>query len=160
MKKHLFLTGEKGCGKSTRIKNILRENPELRIKGFLTLRTLNDDGSYSVHILHAGTDEKPDSSNLLFYCGKDRMRLTEEESIERFNRLGSLILSDTSEADVILMDELGPHEEFATDFKMKVLELLDGDIPILGVIQKAESAFLDTIKAHPKVKVEEIIKNF
>ena len=160
MKKHLFFTGEKGCGKSTHIKNILKEHPKLNVKGFLTLRTLNTDGSYSVHMLHVGTDEQPNADNLLFYCGKDRLRLSKEEVLEHFNRLGSLILSDVKGSDIIIMDEIGPNEELAEIFKNRVLELLDGDIPILGVIQKADSVFLDKVKKHPKVEVKELIKDF
>ena len=30
---------------------------------------------------------------------------------------------------------------------------LDGETPIVGVIQQAESAFLDTVRAHPEVEI-------
>ncbi len=160
MKKHLFFTGEKGCGKSTTIKNILKQHPGIKVKGFITLRVQNADGSYSVHMMHACSDEQPCTSNLLFYCGPFRKKFTELEIIDRFNKLGTSILNDAENADLILMDELGPNEEKAIDFKKLVLELVDGDIPILGVLQKADSVFLDEIKNHPKVEVREIIKNF
>ena len=51
------------------------------------------------------------------------------------------------------MDELGPHEEQAAAFRQAVLRALDGDAPIIGVLQQAESAFLDRVAAHPGVRL-------
>ena len=54
---------------------------------------------------------------------------------------------------MLVMDELGPHEEQAAAFRQAVLRALDGDVPIIGVLQQAESAFLRQVAAHPNVRV-------
>ena len=54
---------------------------------------------------------------------------------------------------LLMMDELGPHEAEAVRFQAAVFRALDGDIPILGVLQQAESEFLHRIARHPQVTV-------
>ena len=62
-------------------------------------------------------------------------------------------LADTAGYEMLVMDELGPHEEQAAAFRQAVLRALDGDAPIIGVLQQAESAFLRQVAAHPNVRV-------
>ena len=57
---------------------------------------------------------------------------------------------------LILMDELGFMENEAHVFQQKVLEILDGNIPVLGVIKPQSFPFLDKVRNHPKVKVLDI----
>lgn len=54
------------------------------------------------------------------------------------------------------MDELGPKEVQAEKFRTSVLQALDGDVPILGVLQKANSPFLSNVLEHPQVEVVEV----
>ena len=51
------------------------------------------------------------------------------------------------------MDEIGPNEENASIFKEKILNVLDSDKLVLGVLQKADSRFLDSIKNRIDTKV-------
>ena len=51
------------------------------------------------------------------------------------------------------MDELGPHEAQAVRFQAAVFRALEGGIPILGVLQQADSDFLRRIACHPRVTV-------
>ena len=51
------------------------------------------------------------------------------------------------------MDELGPAESQAAAFCGAVLAALDGDMPVLGVLQKADTAFLRAVASHPRVRV-------
>ena len=87
----------------------------------------------------------PSAENLLFCCGGADM--------QQFDKLGCGALADTAGCDVLVMDELGPHEEQAAAFRQAVLRALDGDVPIIGVLQQAESAFLRQVAAHPNVRV-------
>lgn len=143
---HLFLTGEKQVGKSTLLQKLLAKRPG-PAAGFYTkkVRTVIPE-SPTVHILRPG--EIPSLDNLLFVCGSCKIGGT-----EKFNTLGCAALDHCAGAGVILMDELGPHEGEAADFRAAVLQTLDGDIPVLGVIQEAPSDFLEEIAAHPKVQV-------
>ena len=156
MTEHVFLTGRKQVGKSTLIRKELerykKENGEGKIGGFLTVRTdAVYDGKYSVHMLRAGTESDPSEENLLFICGS----ADSSRPDERFDRMGSRILEESvrNGAELLVMDELGPNEAGALVFQEAVLRALDGDIPILGVLQEADSAFLKKVAAHPKVRV-------
>ena len=51
------------------------------------------------------------------------------------------------------MDELGPGERDAAAFRRMVMECLEGEIPVYGVLQLAESDFLDEIRARGDVCV-------
>ena len=58
-----------------------------------------------------------------------------------------------SDSSLIVMDELGPHEADATLFRKKILNLLDGQTPILGVLQEPAESFWPEIVNHPKVEI-------
>ncbi len=149
MTRHLFLTGPKRIGKSTVIDKFLTSDG-LTMGGFRTVHTdsvLRD--RFSVHMLRPG--EKPTKENLLFICGEPSA-----ETATRFDTLGCAALAQSGNAELILMDELGPHEAKAQQFQNAVLSALDGDTPILGVLQQADSPFLRQVAAHRNVTVVEV----
>ena len=139
---HLFFTGRKGVGKSTLVRTVIEGK---RVGGFFTKRVEGLLERPSVHLLRAGTADVPSAENLLFCCGGADM--------QRFEQLGCGALADTAGCDVLVMDELGPHEEQAAAFRQAVLRALDGDAPVIGVLQQAESAFLRQVAAHPNIRV-------
>ena len=139
---HLFFTGSKGVGKSTLVRAAIEGR---HVGGFFTKRVEGVLERPSVHLLRAGTADVPSAENLLFCCGGADM--------QQFDKLGCGALADTAGCDVLVMDELGPHEEQAAAFRQAVLRALDGDAPIIGVLQQAESAFLRQVAAHPNVRV-------
>jgi len=120
----------------------------VRLGGFWTVRAMGVyDDRMTVHLLRPG--ELPTEENLLFFCKSgDRTGVA-----ERFDRLGCAALANSEDAELILMDELGPHEMEAELFRKAVLETLDGDIPVWGVLQKAESPFLAAIAERPDVEL-------
>ena len=137
---HLFLTGPKSVGKSTLIRGLLAEESG-PLGGFFTVK--HDGG---VYLLPAGNERLFTPENLLFYCGHGG-------DPARFDDLGCAALADTAGCRLLVMDELGPHEAEAARFQAAVFRVLDGDIPIIGVLQQAESEFLDRIARHPRVTV-------
>lgn len=151
MAHHIFLTGEKRVGKSTLLKKVL-DRYAGDAGGFLTIRTnefLKD--SYSVHMFGLDEEVIPSENNLLFACGKPNEHIS-----ERFDRLGCETLSKCVDCSLIIMDELGPHEANAELFHNAVLRLLDGNVPILGVLQAPAESFWPDIVSHPHVRVVEI----
>lgn len=154
MKKHVFLTGDKGVGKSTLIRRLL-EQEKRSLGGFFTVRMDKVyGGQYSVHLIRAGGEDTPSEENLLFFCGiPDKINKK-----ERFNTLGCSALKNAAVAELIIMDELGPNEGNAIEFCSAVMKVLDGDVPVLGVLQKADSPFLKAVADHPKVQVIEVTK--
>ena len=151
-KRHLFLTGEKQVGKSTLLWKLAGMAGSTA--GFRTVRTNEFLGDrFSVHMLAAGKADQPGEENLLFVC-----RSESPEKDGRFDALGCALLADTAGAALIVMDELGPNEHGAKAFQRAVLDTLDGSVPVLGVLQRAESAFLASVAAHPDVDVVEVTR--
>ena len=148
MANNYFLTGEKGIGKSTII-NAVIDNFTGKIGGFKTVRKYNDDGRISFHFLNVANDESPNNDNLLFYRSENKNK---EDITNKFNNFSSA-LDDFENFDIIIMDEIGPNEENASIFKEKILNVLDSDKLVLGVLQKADSRFLDSIKNRIDTKV-------
>lgn len=139
MKKHIFLTGAKGVGKSTLVRHLLSQG-SWRLGGFFTVKR---EGK--VYLLRPG--EAPSSDSFLFSCGEDA-------EPARFDALGCAALSVP--CNVILMDELGPHESDAKAFQAAVFRALDSDTPVLGVLQRSGTAFLRQVAAHPRVQLIEV----
>ena len=61
-----------------------------------------------------------------------------------------------SDTDLIIMDEIGPHEYEASAFRASILRCLDGNIPVLSVLQQVESALFHEIAAHPDITVIQV----
>ena len=139
---HLFLTGRKGVGKSTLLRAMLEGK---RLGGFFTVRATGVLERPSIHLLRAAAEERPAPENLVCFCGERRP--------ERFELLGPAALADTADCDIIVMDELGPAEAAAERFQAAVLAALDSHVPVCGVLQQADSAFLRRVAAHPRVRV-------
>ena len=129
MARHIFLTGKKQIGKSTLLQKILK-NYQGTADGFLT------------------ESRDPNEQNLLFVCGK-----ANEHTADTFNCLGCRILSMCSDCSLLIMDELGPHEAKAALFREEILHLLDGQIPVLGVLQEPAEACWPEIVNHPNVEI-------
>ena len=147
--RHLFLTGEKGVGKSTLIDRLLSRYTG-RVGGFRTRRVDTvRPGEATVHLLRVSDGEQPCEGNLLFSCAA--------YSCDRFDTLGTAALRDR-DGDVLLMDELGPHEAAAPLFQRAVLDALDGPTPVLGVLQRAGEPFLRSIAARADTAVLEVTR--
>ena len=137
---HLFLTGPKDVGKSTLIRGLLAEERG-PLGGFFTVK--HEGG---VYLLPAAQERAFTPENFLFRCGHGG-------DPARFDALGYAALADTAGCCLLVMDELGPHEAEAALFQAAVFRALNGDIPIIGVLQQAECEFLDRIAHHPQVTV-------
>lgn len=107
--------------------------------------------AYSVHLFCVGEPLVPTAENLLFVCGR-----ADVYTSERFDHLGCETLERSNGCDLIVMDELGPHEADAVLFHTAVLNLLDGTVPILGVLQAPAERFWPDIVKHPEVRLLEV----
>ncbi len=145
---HIFLTGPKQVGKSTLLNQILHAYSG-SLGGFRTLRLCSYlPGIPTVHLFAADEDRIPTEENLLFYCGKKR-----GDEILRFEILGCDALDRSVGKGLIIMDELGPHEAGAAKFRSAVMQTLERETPVLGVLQQSETPFLQEVAGHPRVKL-------
>jgi nucleoside-triphosphatase len=145
LNKHVFLPGEIQIGKSTALRHFL-ERSAADADGFLTF-----------------FDARHGDERTLFLGALDCGRVVEKRAIARMTTRGAQVFTDVFEgfgADVlaragrrglIVMDELGNLEEGAERFRREVFALLDGDKPVVGVVKKRASPFLDAVRAHPNI---------
>lgn len=151
MSRHVFLTGAKHIGKSTMLRKVLSRYPG-EIGGFFTVRTDGViPGKFSVHLCSPSGKTAPDGENLLFVC-----READPSVSEKFDRLGCRALTEHQGCSLLVMDELGPTEADAALFRRAVTDCLDGEIPVLGVLQAPADRFWPEVTHHPDVQVLEI----
>ena len=146
---HIFLTGAVGVGKSTVIDRCVA------LLGVIPggFRTYFGEDRYSVchslYMCEAGQKRRYDEgSAVAFFQSGQPPKLDRP----RFESFGLHCLQNTA-VPLLLMDECGRLEQEATLFQRRVLELLDGDTPILGVVRQDAAGWLDSIRQHPQVTV-------
>ena len=145
-RKHLFLTDHKQIGKSTVLRRLL-EGRDMSAGGFRTVRIRLEDGA-SIHMVPPQETEFTDE-NRIFSRRKGVLHIDPED----FDRIGCGLLADFQQYDLVLMDELGPAEADSARFRQAVLDTLDGNVPVYGILQAADSPFLAQIAARPDVQV-------
>ena len=154
--KNLFLTGEVGVGKSTVISKTLALLPPLVCGGFRTVSdaSCTEGARFDVFIEEVWEQTPHDDAHRVgIRSGTGCM--TPYPAV--FDNIGASILAFPPEgAELILMDELGVMERGAKEFCMAVLKVLDGNIPVLGVIKPKHTAFLDTVRSHERSVLFEV----
>ena len=153
MKRHIFLTGEIQIGKSTAIRRFL-ESSGIHADGFLT-RFDSRGEERKLYLCRYDTKLGESDTELAVIMNGHSPELI----IETFNIHGAAIIRTAGSSGLIIMDELGVFEESAPQFKAAVFEKLDGGVPVLGVVKKKDSPFLDAVRVHPNVEVIEVTED-
>ena len=154
--KNIFLTGEVGVGKSTVLRKVLDMLPPMVCGGFLTVsaKAITTGALLDVFIEKAWAKTPHNKAHLV------GSRLGQGRFIpypEVFDTVGTKILSELPpDAKIIIMDELGVMESDAAIFTNAVLHMLDGPLPILGVIKTKQSVFLNEIRQHSRSEIYEV----
>ena len=155
MKLHLFLTGKVQVGKSTIIQKVLKEY-QGTIGGFRTVQGSRDvDGGSDIFMIDAArwNETTYDPKQLV----ARRIGMTKYEGYpEAFDRIGTALLTVARGRDLIVMDELGFMESEAYLFQKNVLDCLDGNVPILGVVKPASTDFLEQVHKHYQTTLLEV----
>lgn len=163
--KHIFLTGEIQVGKSTIINKICSElNNNVphdfsdNVRGFHTI-AVNDSKTDvdSLYILPYEVNEPREIDKP--FAIRNKKERKKEGFHEVFDNLGVTILrsATTNETTkLIIMDELGFFENDALLFQNEVLETLNGNTPVLGVIKPKQTDFLNAVRNLSNVSVIEI----
>lgn len=149
-KRHIFLTGEVQVGKSTLLAKLLSQPGVPVPVGFRTVSVPDlPDGRMSVYLLPV--------QGVVSVGARSRvgMRRGVHESFPAvFDTAGVASLRGAERAALILMDEVGRMERDASCFTARILELLDGETPIIGVLKKrCDTPLCEAIRVHPAVEL-------
>ena len=132
MKKHLFLTGPSGVGKTTIIQEALGAQIAYA-GGFLTERVTDDSGKLlGFDLLPAAGYER--WQILDYSCEKPA------KDNEVFRNQGVRLLGEAAYYPFAGLDEIGGFEMLIPQFRNALAELLNSDLPIIGVLKGPESA--------------------
>ena len=149
--RHIFLTGEKQVGKSTLWRKVLVHSG-ISPSGFQTLEYLVNGNfrGYRLHSLGPVPEQFGNDIPISVFLRR-KMHLPVSESFELFGT--ELLRLALQEGGCIMMDELGSFEKNAPAFRQAVLDCLNDDCHVLGVLQKVEDSFLEEIMNRPDVLV-------
>ena len=152
---HIFLQGALDVGKSTVIikaLDILTAIRPFKIGGFMTWRDKTSD-RHDVYIRPAMPGREREKYHLASYCPNDR-RMNYDPRI--FDQLCTRFLTESLNADFIIMDELGFLERHSFIFQQAVLNTLNRDIPVIGALRKGDIPWHESIKTNPRTSLFEI----
>lgn len=150
MKKHVLICGERGVGKSTLVRKLLEEI-KVPVSGFMTKSTEPDEkGFHAIYMYPAlGPYTRHERDNRIGDCDTKQHLVNPDV----FDGLGMELLK-TPERGIIVMDELGFMETQAEHFCGRVLEILDGDIPVLATVKsRYDIDFLNEVRAKEKAQL-------
>lgn len=141
MNKNILLTGQPGCGKTTLIKELIKEIDKEKLCGFYTEEIRRGGKRVGFSIKGLGQEEgilanveikSPYKVGKYYVQLKDLERIGVSE-IEKQTRL-------------IIIDEIGKMELFSDRFKEAVVSSLNSKSMVLGTIGMIEDKFIQQIK--------------
>lgn len=148
---HIFLTGDIQIGKTTvidRTTALLNK----AVGGFQTYFDLDRElPTRRLYINSALQSKVFCEENIVVQFRENGFPLVHDEKFDAYGV--QLIEEAIGKSDLIVMDECGNLEQFATLFQRKILDTLNGNIPILGVVKQNSWGWTDYIRNHSKVKL-------
>jgi len=158
LKKYFFLTGRPGVGKTTVLLRVVEKLRREGLKvGGLISREVREKGArvgFKVIDLDNGREgwlahvNQPVGPKL----GKYRVCLEDLESIGV-----NAIIRAVKEADIVVIDEVGPMELFSQAFKRALIEALKSEKTILGTIHyRVKTPLITKIKEREDVAIIEV----
>ena len=138
--KNLFLTGKVGVGKSTILKNALKEF-DISVGGYITKRIF--DGYYRKYTVKSLYDNKEEYT-IVRVDSRDNSKEGFMSSFE--NGVVSILDKSFKHRDLIVLDELGCAENDMSIFTSKVFQLLNSNKIVFGILKDNNCKFLEDIK--------------
>lgn len=149
--KNILITGKPGSGKTTLIKEILKEI-SFSASGFYTEEIRQENG-------------RRKGFKIITLEGKERILADRQAKtsfriscygvlLENLEKIGvESILKAIKEKKICVIDEIGPMEMKSEKFKKAVLEALESESRVLATICVKKDPFLETIKKRKDTKI-------
>jgi len=150
MIKNIFITGPPGCGKTTLIKEILKEL-KIPTKGFFTEEIRRDGERIGFKILTLSKKE-----GILAEKGlKSSYKVSKYGVLlKNLEEIGIKEIEEGLKGNfLIVVDEIGKMELFSNKFRDAILKALDSENKVLGTIMLQENPFCDKIKQRKDTRV-------
>lgn len=147
---HALIVGDRGVGKSTLIRRVLKEL-NCPVFGYETKKEeqLEDPlRGCPIYIYDAGKPHIRTPDNLI---GHHREQNTAAITAA-FERYAPRLLLPVPKNAVVELDEIGFLEAKAQSFCQAVLQLMDGDRPIIAAVKSKDIPFLNALREHPNAR--------
>ncbi len=146
---NLFISGDIGVGKSYLLRNILEEL-DVSLGGFVTGKGQDVSG----HWVYLMSLNDCVSSTQVAYVKNGENIYQGQVFNDRFDAFGTLVIREAiDQRQLIVMDEIGVMERQAETFKKCILEALDSEKPVIGIVKNRKDSFLERVKAREDTKV-------
>jgi len=158
MKRLLFVTGQPGVGKTTLLLHVV---DNLKTKGYkvggMTSSEVREQGTrIGFEIVNLQTGQKGWLAHIRQrvgpQVGKYRVNLDDLKNIG-----ADSILNAIENADITVVDEIGPMELFSQAFKDAIQRAVDSGKPLLGTIHfRAQDPLMNAIRKRDDVEIIEV----
>lgn len=147
---HALIVGDRGVGKSTLIRRILKEL-KCPVFGYETKKEeqLEDPlRGCPIYIYDAGKPHSQTEENLIGYH-----RDTDFGAFAAaFDRFAPNLMGNVPQDAIVELDEIGFLEAKSESFCQAVVRLLDGDRPVIAAVKNRELPFLNRVREHPNAR--------
>lgn len=147
---HALIVGDRGVGKSTLIRRILKEL-KCPVFGYETKKEeqLEDPlRGCPIYIYDAGKPHSQTGENLIGYH-----RDTDFGAFTAaFDRYAPNLMGNVPQDAIVELDEIGFLEAKSESFCQAVVRLLDGDRPVIAAVKNRELPFLNRVREHPNAR--------
>jgi len=150
--KNFLITGKPGCGKTTLIKEIVREIKRPCF-GFYTQEIRDKNGKRIGFEIISLNSKKGTLAHINF---KSKFRVGKYKvNLEGLEKIGveAILEGLKSKENLIVIDEIGKMELFSEKFKEAVLKVLDSKNKVLATIKLTPDPFCDMIKKREDVVI-------
>lgn len=141
MKKNILLTGPPGVGKTTMIKEIIKQINEKELCGFYT-EEIRKEGKRVGFIIKGLGGKEGILAHINIKSNKKVGKYGVK--IEELEEIG--VKEIEKQKKVIIIDEIGKMELFSSKFKQAVISALNSNNMVLGTIGMIDDKFVKEIK--------------